>query len=368
MRLIPVNSVKEGSELGKTIFDTSGRVLLAKGIVLSSNLLKRVKDNGIMSVYINDEYSTNEIEDIIKPDLRQKAKKIVKDSFNNIFEIAGKNTMSPVKAKKLSDQYFENINSLVNIIVDEIHSQRDLLIKMVDIKTLDDYTYEHCVNVAILSLIIGIELKFNKDKLYDLAIGAILHDLGKTYIPKEILLKTSELNEDEFTLIKHHSYKGYEYLKENMNVSSVSRIIVLQHHEKVDGTGYPNGLTGDEINDCSKVVSVADIYDALTSDRPYRPAKSPNEALEFLMGGSGTYFDYEVVKAFIKRVVPYPEGTMVKLSNGQVGIIEEINPKFTLRPKIRIIKDKGKLVNDKYIDLFEEKSVTIIGVQYNVDE
>lgn len=367
MRLIPINSVKEGSELGKTIYDSDGRVLLAKGIELSSNLVKRIKDNGVMSVYINDEYSTNEIEDIIKPELRQKAKKIVKDSFNKLYQVSESNTMSPQIAKKMSSQYLENINSIVSMIVDEIYSQKDLLIKMVDIKTLDVYTFEHSVNVAILSLIIGIELKFSKDKLYHLATGAILHDLGKTYIPREILLKSGKLTDDEFTVVKHHAYKGYEYLKENMNMSSISRVVVLQHHERVDGTGYPNGLTGNEINECAKIVAIADVYDALTSDRPYRPAKSPNEALEFLMGASGTYFDYEAVKAFIRRVVPYPEGTMVKLSNGQVGIIEEINPRFTLRPKVRVINDNGKLVKDKLIDLFEEKSITILGVQYNID-
>ncbi len=368
MRIVPLSSVKEGSELGKTIFDSDGRVLLAKGIKLSSSLLKRIKDNGVMSIYINDEYSSNEIEDVIKPELRQKAKKILKESFNTFYQVSEKSSLSPQMARKQANQYLDNINSIVSMIVDEIYSQKDLLIKIVDIKSLDQYTFEHSVNVAILSLIIAIELKFNKDKLYHLATGAILHDLGKTYIPKEILMKSGKLTDEEFMMIKLHAYKGYEYLKENMNMSSISRVVVLQHHERVDGTGYPNGLTGDEINDCAKIVAIADVYDALTSDRPYRPAKSPNEALEFLMGASGTYFDYDAVKAFIRRVVPYPEGSMVKLSNGQVAIIEEINPRFTLRPKVRVIKDNGKLVQDRFIDLYEEKSITILGIQYNIDD
>lgn len=182
MRLVPVSSVKVGIELGKTIYDSDGRVLLSKGSELSTNLLKRIEDNGIMSIYINDEYSTNEIEDVIKPELRQRSKKIIKESFNKLFEVSEKSGITPLKAQKLSNESLKNINSLVNMIVDEIYCQRDLMIKMVDIKTLDNYTFEHCVNVTILSLIIGIELKFTKDKLYHLATGAILHDLGKTYV------------------------------------------------------------------------------------------------------------------------------------------------------------------------------------------
>ncbi len=370
MRLVPLSSLREGSELAKTIFDPEGRILLAKGVIIKSNIIKRIRAAGIMSVYINDEYSDTEIEDIIKPELRQKVVKTIKDSFNKFFGFTSSNGKINKNVSKQIDQNMMNINFLVSSIVDEIYSQKDILIKIVDIKTLDNYIYEHCVSVAILSIIMGIELKFNKDKLTHLAFGAILHDLGKTYVPKEILLKKGKLDDNEYDIIKNHSKQGYEYLKDNMYVSSIPRVITLQHHERVDGTGYPNGLKGDEINDCAKIVAIADVYDALTSDRPYRAAMSPNEALEYIMGASGTLFDYEMVRAFVRRVVPYPEGTLVKLSNGDVGVVEETNAKFTLRPKIKLIMHNGAEVNNMYFDLIDEKNIniTIKDVAYNIDD
>lgn len=367
MRLVPISSVREGSELAKTIFDFQGRVLLSKGVVLKASLIKRISSNGIMSVYINDEYSDNEIEDVIKPQLRQKAISLMKESFNKLSDIGTGKISNSKQASTMASKYLDGIHNVIESFINDLFSQKEIMIKMVDIKSMDNYTYQHCVNVAVLSLIVGIDLKYNKEKLIHLATGAILHDLGKTYIPKEILMKGGKLSDREFESIKLHSEKGYEYLKDNMYVNSISRVVALQHHERVDGTGYPSGIMGDEINECAKIVAVADVYDALTSDRPYRPGLPPSEALEYIMGASGTHFDYNVAQAFVRRVVPYPEGTMVKLSNGDIAVVDEINPKFSLRPKVKVIRQNSLPVNNVLLDLYELNNITIIGVQYSVD-
>ncbi len=366
MRFVPINSVKEGSKLAKTIYDKNGRVLLAEGVSLSDSLLKRVRANNIFSIYINDEYSQNEIDDIIKPELRQKAVTLIKETFSNFTKgMNPGNYINKKQAVKIKYEYTSSINDLVKDILDDILSRKNIFVNLVDIKSMDNYTYEHSVNVTLLALIIGIELKFTKEQLFDLAVGAMLHDLGKTFVPIEILSKAGALKAEEFDIIKNHTTKGYEYLKDNLDISGIARMIILQHHERIDGKGYPRGLKYDEINSFAKIVTIADVYDALTSDRPYRRAMSPNEALEYLMGGVDRYFDFKYVKAFIKRVIPYPEGSLVKLSNGDVAVIDKVNVEYPLRPSVKIIKqfnDRHEMIG---VNLIEEKNLTILGVHYD---
>lgn len=368
MRLVPINCIKDGSFLAKTIYDGEGRILLTKGAVLTDKIIKKAELVGLMSLYINDEYSSNEIEDIIKPELRQKAVKVIKDSFNNLTKYIeyGNNgsAQSKYEASKARYENNEILSKIVSDIIDEMLSKKDVLINLVDIKSMDNYTYEHSVNVTILSLVLGIGLNMDKQKLFNLAMGAMLHDVGKVFIPKEILLKNGKLTDEEFKTIKEHPEKGYEYLKDKIDISAMSRIIALQHHEKVDGTGYPEAIKEDKIHEFAKVVSIADVYDALTSDRPYRRAMPPNEAIEYLMAGVERSFDYEMVKIFVRRIVPYPVGTLVKLSNGKTGVVEEIIENFPLRPKVRIVAEG----TNEYINLMEENSIVIEGIQYDVPE
>jgi HD-GYP domain-containing protein (c-di-GMP phosphodiesterase class II) len=366
MRFVPINSVKEGSYLAKTIFDDNDRILLKKGVRLTENLISRIKNNGIYSVYINDDFSDNEIEDIIKPELRIKAIKAVKETFKNFLNYNKYLDKRSFNAKekemiKQREKYIKTIGEISETIIDEVLSKKDIMINLVDIKSADNYTYQHSVNVAILSLVLGIELQLSKHELYDLCIGAMLHDLGKVLIPEEILNKPGKLDEDEFELIKNHTTKGYEYLKNSLDISAPARVIVLQHHERVNTEGYPNNLSGDKINKLAKIVAIADVYDALTSDRPYRRALPPNEALELIMGSGGTHFDYDMVKVFATKIVPYPIGTLVKLSSGNVAVVEEVYPDFPLRPKVKVITRKNENV---YIDLMNQINITIEGVEY----
>ncbi|QZY54151.1 HD-GYP domain-containing protein [Crassaminicella profunda] len=368
MRLIPTRFVKDGMYLAQTLNDMNNRVLLQKGVELSQNLVKKIEGNGIYSIYINDEYSDNEIEDIISPRLRNTAIKTIKDTFNHLNKYMNQNN-NTIAAKRLKDTGEKNIQSLNKIskeITEEVFDSGNVLINLVDIKSLDNYTYQHSVNVAVLSLILGIEIGLNKNELYDLCIGAMLHDVGKAFIPKEILLKRGMLTAEEFKIIKQHSKKGYDYLKENYELNANIKLIAYQHHEKVDGTGYPNGYKEDKINKLAKIVAITDAYDAMVSDTPYKPAVAPNEALEFIMGSAGRYFDFQMVKLFAKKVIPYPVGSMVKLSNGEIGVVEEIQSEFPLRPKVKVVKQRAVTVEMKTVDLMKEKNVVIEELIYEV--
>ncbi|NMA66359.1 MAG: HD-GYP domain-containing protein [Clostridiaceae bacterium] len=374
MRLIPINCVKENSFLGKTIYDAEGRALLHKGTRITNGLIKRIKNIGIQAIYIIDEYSSNEIEDIIKPEVRMKAIKVIKDTFEYLEQYSvdkGKINLNGAHRKRsiiYRDKYIDSLMDVSKLIVDEVLLNKDVLINLVDIKSMDNYTYEHSVNVAVLSLVIGVEQGLSIKELHDLCVGALLHDVGKAFIPNEILKKPYELTEDEFELMKQHPVKGYEYIKSNISLSAVTKVIVLEHHERMDGGGYPRNLDRSKIHSATRIVTVADVYDALTSHRPYRTAILPNEAIELIMGSAGRHFDFKIAYSFVRKVVPYPVGTVVKLSNGYCGVVEDIPVNYPLRPRLRLIRSNLGETLSETIDLLKEKNIVITGVQFEVPE
>lgn len=373
MRLIPIECVKEGCYLAKTIFDENGRILLREGVRLTDNLVKRIRSINIFSLYITDEYSNGEIEDIIQPELRQKSIRVVRETFSSVERILTSLDTQNLSSKnknlliKQREEYFDDILNVATELIENILSNKQMLVNLVDIKSMDAYTYQHCVNVAVLSLVMGMSLNLPKNDLKDLCVGALIHDIGKVFVPKEIIVKNSSLTDDEFALMKTHPSKGYEYLSNAINLSSNSKLVILQHHEKEDGSGYPMALKGDQISLLAKIVAITDVYDALTSDRPYRKALSPCEALEFIMAGSGTHFDPDLVEAFTKVIVPFPTGTIVKLSNGEIAMVEETPPNYPLRPTIKILK--SSIDNDRVginINLLTELSLVISSIQYEI--
>lgn len=371
MRLVPIQYVKAGSFLAKTIYDDRGTILLREGVQLTENYIKRVVQLGMFSMYINDEYSEKNVEDIIKPELRQKAVRTIKDTFYSFEKFNLNATKNNVQDKKYiaeKQNYFKAIGDIVKEIMEEMLCKKTVLINIVDIKSMDNYTYQHCVNVAVLSLVLGIQLQLDKKKLYDLCLGALIHDIGKALVPEEILKKNNKLTEEETSIVREHTKRGYDFLKGSIDISATARIIALEHHEREDGKGYPDMRKDDEINELAKIVAVADVYDALTSDRPYRKAMSPNDAVEYIMANGQTQFSYDVVKAFSKCIVPYPEGTIVRLSNGEIAVVEEVYPNFVLRPKVKIINKKNEKGEVIYRDLRDELEIVVSGLQYEVTD
>lgn len=357
MRLVPIHSAKEGSVLAKTIYDGEGRVLLKEGVELTASLIEKIEALHIYTIYINDKYTDVVIEDVIKPEIRQKAIKKIKDTFYKISEYTGKSVY------RENENEFQSIHYMASELLEEILLQKDVMIGLVDIKSFDDYTYQHSVNVAVISLIIGIKLRFHKYELFDLCVGALLHDVGKLFIPNEILNKPGELNEEELKIVRQHTQKGYDYLKGSYGISVPSRIVALQHHERIGGQGYPEGREGEKISILAKIVSVADVYDAMTSDRVYRKALAPNEALEYIMANGGIKFDYKVVQAFSKVVIPYPVGSIVRLSNNDLGVVAEVYSEMPLRPNVKIISSEDKKKIDSVLQLAKENSIVITGLE-----
>jgi len=369
MRIVPINSVLDGAILANNIFSENGDILLKKGVVLTRHLIDRIVDNGVYTVYVNDGYSDTEIHDIIEPEVRQKATQAIKKSFKQIshFNVQMNGQVDSFKKKlemKSMDKYLGRLKSISEYIVDDIANSRQLMINLVDIKNVNNYLYEHSLSVAILATVIGIELKLNKHQLYNLFLGSVLHDVGKLFISKDILNQTDPYSIDQQNEFDSHTRKGYDYLKENYNFEIPARLISLQHHECVDGTGFPLGMEGDSIHIFSRIVAVCNTYDNMISDTPQQAAIPVNEALEFIMGNAGACFDFKIVDIFTRKINPYPVGTLVELSNGQFGVVIQDHANYPLRPIVQRIQLESKKVLDEYFDLMIIKDIVIKNIHY----
>lgn len=369
MRIVPINLIPEGTKLAKTLYSADGRVLLRAGVELDVSKMERAMQLGFKSLYINDEFSTDVYEDLIDSKTRIESIKNVKTSYDAFEDYVDAYDSGKVGQWKLSEmryEYLGGVKKTATGIVDALLNKKNLTINIQDIKKMEDYLYQHTVNVAVLSVLLGMDQGLAESDLENLAVGALFHDIGYNFISDDILNKTSELTEAERKEIETHAYLGYQHLKEDVDINSHIRMIVLQHHEWIDGSGYPHGLTGDNIHELSKIVSICDIYDALTSDRPYRAALPPSEALEFLLGHANRQLDESIVKAFIKLVIPYPKGTLVKLSNGEIGVVEHLYENFPLRPVVKVIRQLATTVEMIEVDLMKETNIVIEGVQYEL--
>ena len=238
---------------------------------------------------------------------------------------------------------------------------RNAMVNVVDIRTYDDYTFSHSLNVAVLSCVLGTVLGLSYHSLNTLTMGALMHDIGKVFIDKRIINKPGKLTSEELEQAHRHSLLGYNYLCANRSIPEEARLVALAHHEQFGGGGYPSGLSGTQIHQFSRIVCIADVYDALVSDRPYRRAMLPSDAVEYIMSGYNTMFDPDIVSAFTKRIAPYPVGTCVKLSSGEVGVVVNNFETNCLRPRVRIIKENKP--TDEYVNLAQDFSKLHVIIQ-----
>lgn len=360
MLFIPTELLKPNMVLAKdvnlTITDSFSLPLLTKGQTLNNLFIRKIKYHEIIGVYVENEVANDIVpEEVINEKLKAKILVDIKKNFNHFKDKRG----------ELNIHIVENIAKMAKKLVIDILSKEDIIINLIDLKSYDDYTYRHCLCVAILSITMGITLNLNEHMLMEVAMCALLHDLGKMMIPTEITNKPDLLTPEEYDVMKMHPVIAANQLRKLHIVSDAVIRGIECHHEKFDGTGYPYGLKGNEIPLYSKILAVADVYDALTSTRSYRRACFPNEAIEYVMGCVDTHFDYEILKAFLKNIAAYPIGTFVNLSDGNLAIVVknlQINP---LRPVIRIIYPDG--TTSKNIDLSQNikyTNVTIIGMGY----
>ncbi len=332
---------KIGNILAKDIVNNNGVVLIAKNTAFNAYILLKLKELGIKFVYIYD----------LKNNVNKSSKqhhKVFRSSYLETTAAIKELLNNLVSGKCLDFKKLEEIKACIFKNIDDA----DCVIGFLnELKTYDDYTYYHSANVAFYAMLIGKWMKMTNAEIMDLILAGCLHDIGKLTIPNEILNKKGKLTEKEFEEIKEHSIRGYWMVKNESGISNEVKDAVLSHHERMDGSGYPAGTCGESLGKYAKIIAIADVYDAMTSERVYKHGVTPFEAFR-MFGTTGVCkFDPYVIKVFLTNIAAYMHGQKVQMSDGQVGEVVYVPHYDMANPVV--------CVNSSFIDMSRDTDLKI---------
>mgnify|MGYP000892881401 CR=1 FL=1 len=353
VQIVSVSDLKPGMILGEDVFNSVGLRLLTSGTVLNDKNIAKLHMYGIDYVHIVEEFSIeyarkNEHEVLKSQSIRKlKTFKAFEKSYNHGVNQLHNHIVDIGEGKSI------NISELFSISEDmmaTMESKRDLFAFLHNLRMVDDYTYTHSINVSLLCNIFGQWVGLSGEDLKNITVAGLIHDIGKTKIDPAILNKPGKLTPEEFEEIKKHTVYGFRMV-EKQNIDKNIKMAVLMHHEKFDGSGYPLGAKGEQINDYAKIVSIADIYDAMTSNRSYREKFCPFRVIESFEQESYGKLDTRFLLEFLKNIAYNYLNCWVRLSTGEEGEIVFINSHHLSRPIVR--------VDNTLIDMSEEKDLFI---------
>jgi putative nucleotidyltransferase with HDIG domain len=343
MKLVTANECKEGDILAEDIVNMYGATIVAENTVLNSYIINRLTELGVQQVKIHDEYMETDRRN--GSHIYRQIKGNYKESILDIKSIVNKLAAGkPLNAEK--------IISISNTVCCGLHDSYRILRILNEKKELDEYTYTHSLNVALYAMLIGKWLRLDNDSIKNVIKAGLLHDIGKIKVPIEILNKKARLSDEEFDIIKKHTLYGYDLVRSTDCLSDEVCEAVLLHHEREDKSGYPYGIGGSQLGLYAKIVAVADVYDAMTSDRVYKKRTTPFEAFEMFQTIGVKNFDPKIVKAFLINLSACYVGSKVLLNTGEVGEVAYIPPHSITEPVINI--------DGNYIDLAKEGGKQIL--------
>lgn len=345
-KFISTRQLKPGMRIDHPVVDRLGQVLVARGATLNDYIIDSMVKRGIMSVYIQE--ITDDDDDKPSPAAQKNIDRLRTDDRAKVYlsdsvrervatgiQYVYNNTNDPALVRTTAN--------IADTLMSAIQENDAMAIDISTLKTSDEYTFKHSVDVATISMIVAKKMGMSDNAVHEIGIAGLLHDLGKTQIPLEILNKPARLDDDEFAIMRQHPVFSYRMIQNNPDLSDEIKLAVLQHHEKINGMGYPMATSGANITPYAKVLSVADIYDALVTERPYKSAFSQREALEMIMSMTQE-LDLHVMENFLHSIILYPVDTIVELSNGEKAKVVKNSPYYILRPTV-VGLTSGKVYN-----------------------
>lgn len=354
MRIISIDSIRGNELLAKDIIISNDFVLMTASTIVKKEYVKRLKELNIEYIYIEDEIAqgvdlTDSLEIQIKDQCQEAVREILqKYSYYNSTEL-------------------EDIKVVADDIILDIMKKPEVIYNLSSIRNKCDSTYSHSLNVCVLSVLLALKLKISKVKIRDIAIGCLLHDIGFTYISMDYNnLKIETCSERERKEIKKHIIYGYSAIERMDWLSSVSKDIIIGHHERLDGSGYPFHLKEDRIKIGSKIAAVCDEFDSKAYGNITNKMKVHN-AIDYIVSQAGVKFDFNVVKSFVDTVAAYPTGTIVITNKEELGIVLRQNPQCPTRPRIRIILDKDGNKLEKWVEKDLTRELTLFIIDTIVD-
>ncbi len=371
MRLVATEHLNTGDRIGRDIVTSGdGLLLLRAGMRISDSFQRSLRRAGITAVWIDDELSAGiEPLEMLREETRHRAVSAIRSAFQDV-------SQSLVQGGALPADTIRKMTAVAELIGRDIADNAQSALALNDLANADSYTMKHSLAVTALGLALGIRAmrrygwtdhrgarRFDQveQRLSQLGVGLLLHDIGKLAVPPEILHKPGPLTDDEWTAMRAHSMLGFEMLKGTGGISALARSVVRSHHERWDGTGYPDRKAGVAIHQFARIATVADVFDALTSERPYSAAEPAHRAFEYVVSRAGRDFDPDIVDVFRSSVAPYPPGTGVVLSDGSRGLVKEVRPAFVECPIVRIVVDpSGRSIPPREVDLSTTPELTIV--------
>ncbi|MGM0378390.1 MAG: HD-GYP domain-containing protein [Bacillota bacterium] len=360
MRIVLTKNLMEGMNIGKPVYGENGNLLIQRKTKLTRKYIKRLKDINIPAVYIDDNISRNVYQENIIPD-DVKIKTIFE--FKKQIDFVTSSSKKLNRKSLLPENNYRSMKMIVENISSFLEESENTLTNITEIMSTNLNLYEHSINVLTLSLLLAENLGFTGDKLIEIGMGALLHDIGKIDIEEALHKNPQSLNQEERKKYRKHPKLGYNMLKDNLEVSPFVKTIILLHHELLDGSGFPKGLNKSELKNHLhvKIITVANMFDNLVNNIIIKDRVPVYKALEILSSKVHSKIDIDVYDALIQNIAPYPPGTGVLLSNGKKGIVIKNNPKEPTRPVVKILQDKygAFLRKMETVDLLEELTLFI---------
>jgi hypothetical protein len=349
MRLVSLTNLPEGARLASDIVSgRDGSPLLRAGVALSERFIEHLGKAGIHSVWIDDELGRGiDPVGVITPHTRALATRALAALHEEtVRAVAAGRTLDPEATDDLPD--------VVDAILQEIEEHDGRAVVLADLCGPTAYSVQHAIDMTALGLLVGRRLIVehgwldykgerqddrHEERLFRLGMGLLLADIGKLAIPDSILNKPGMLTEEEWEIVRNHPKAGVKLVRDTGVWDPLAQASIFRHHERWDGSGYPEGKLGSEIHEMARIAAVADVFDAITSERPHAAAKPAHVAFQMILAGSGTQFDPVICDMFARRVAPFAPGIEVELTDGRRAIVVSVSELELDRPVLRVIAD-----------------------------